>query len=266
MKTVLITGAGRGLGRALAGQFHLNGWHVIATDLLPELLAGLENSEGYTILPMDVASDASVQEAFEKIQTTAPILDLVINNAGIDRYFPLSEAPAEHFKKVFEVNVFGAYRVSQVFLPLLKKPGGGIIAIGSESLHISMPFLPYPISKRTLENYILALRQELWFTGRWATVVRCGPMRTAMVENVYHLKSEVENTTLDKVFQVFAANAPKGIGKIMDPSEAAQRILKIATSSLPKAIYRINNGVQLRMLKWMPFSLIEKAVRKKLGA
>lgn len=264
-KTVLITGAGRGLGRAIAEYFHANGWHVIATDLLPDLLTGLENKEGFTVLPMDVASDVSVQTAFQKIRASAPTLNLVINNAGIDRYFPLSETPVDHIKAIFEVNIFGAYRVSQVFLPLLKKPGGGIIAIGSESLHITMPFLPYPISKRTLENYILALRQELWFSGRWATIVRCGPVRTSMVENVYHLRSEVENTSLDRVFQQFAASAPKGIGRIMDPSEVARMILKIASSARPKAICKINNGIQLRMLNWMPFWLVEKAVRRKLN-
>ena len=264
-KNVLITGAGRGLGRAIAERFHANGWFVIATDLVPELLAALENKEGFIALPMDVASDRSVQAAFQEISKAVSTLDLIINNAGVDRYFPLSEAPVEHVKKLFEVNFFGAYRVNQTFLPLLKQPGGGIIAIGSESLHIKMPFLSYPVSKRTLENYILALRQELWFSGRWATVVRCGPMRTAMLENVYHLKSEVENTSLDEVFRTFAASAPKEIGRIIDPSEAARRILKIAESERPKAVYRINNGLQLRMLKWLPYSLVEWAVRRKLS-
>lgn len=264
MKTVLITGAGRGLGRALAEQFHANGWQVVATDISSILLTNLEGVEGYFPVVMDVASDDSVNRAFTAIRQVFPSIGLIINNAGVDRYFPLSEAPAEHIKKLFEVNFFGAYRVNQVFLPLLKQPGGGIMAIGSESLHIKMPFLSYPISKRTLENYILALRQELWFSGRWATVVRCGPMRTAMLENVYHLKSEVENTSLDKAFRAFAASAPKEIGRIMDPSGVARMILKIAESENPKAIYKINNGLQLRMLKWIPFFLIEKVVRKKL--
>jgi NAD(P)-dependent dehydrogenase (short-subunit alcohol dehydrogenase family) len=263
-QTILITGAGRGLGRALAGEFRSCGWNVIATDVDPDLLEDLRGRDGYFPLVMDVTSAHAVQEAFEQVRSAFSTIDLIVNNAGIDRYFPLSESPAEQFKQMFEVNVFGAYRVNQVFLPLLKKPGGGIMAVGSESLHITMPFLSYPITKRSLENYTLALRQELWFSGRWAAVVRCGPMRTAMLENVYHLKSEVEGTSLDPVFRKFALAAPKGVGHVMDPSDVARMIRKIATSARPKGIYRINNGFQLRMLKWLPFGLVEKGVRRRL--
>jgi NAD(P)-dependent dehydrogenase (short-subunit alcohol dehydrogenase family) len=49
--------------------------------------------------------------------------------------------------------LFGSYRVNQVFLPVLKKPGGKIIHIGSESLNLTIPFMPYPISKNALERY-----------------------------------------------------------------------------------------------------------------
>jgi len=262
--TVLITGAGRGLGRALAMQFHANGWHVIATDLLPELLAGLEQEEGYTVIPMDVTSDATVQSAFTKVSASFSSIDLIIDNAGIDIYFPLSEAPVKHLKRIFEVNFFGACRVNQVFLPLLKKPGGGIIAIGSESLHIAMPFLSYPVTKQALDKYILALRQELRFSGRWATVVRCGPIRTAIVENLYHLKSEVTNTSLDSVFDKFARDVPKQVGRIMDPSDIAMLIYRIACEPRPKGIYKINNRLSLRILKWLPFGMVEKAVERRL--
>lgn len=263
--TVLITGAGRGLGRAITEHFHANGWLVVATDSAENLLADIRGKDGYLVVAMDVSSDHSVREAFTTIKETIPYLDCIINNAGIDRYFPLSEAPAEHIQKIFDVNFFGAYRVNQVFLPLLKKPGGGVIAIGSESLHLRMPFLSYPITKRALENYILALRQELWFSGRWASVVRCGPIRTMIAENVFHLKSEISGTSLDKVFERFAATAPKQVGRMSDPSIVAAFIFKIATKRWPKAIYRINNRIMLRMLAWIPFGIVEKQVRRMLS-
>jgi NAD(P)-dependent dehydrogenase (short-subunit alcohol dehydrogenase family) len=262
-RTVLITGAGRGLGRALAAKFRAEGWLVVASDVSSELLADLEGVEGWFTVVMDVTSDVSVNRAFETLRQCIGSLDLIIDNAGIDIYFPLSEAPVDYLKKIFEVNFFGVSRVNQVFLPLLRKQGG-IIAIGSESLHITMPFLSYPITKRALDNYMLALRQELRFSGRWATVVRCGPIRTRIVENLFHLKSEVENTSLDDVFRRFADGVPKEIGKVMDPSEVAGIIYKIAMKSWPKAIYRINNRISLRMLKWLPFRIVEAAVRKRL--
>src|SRR5512138_777881 len=129
-QTILITGAGRGLGRAIAGKFHSEGWQVIATDIRSDLLADLQEKERFMPIVMDVASDLSVQKAFEQVRTAFRSIDLIVNNAGVDRYFPLSEAPVVHFKEIFEVNVFGAYRVNQIFLPLVKRPGGKIIHMG----------------------------------------------------------------------------------------------------------------------------------------
>ena len=263
-KRVLITGAGRGLGRALAEEFHRNGWEIVASDISSGLLAELEGVEGYLPIVMDVTSDESVQRAFETVRESCPSLDLIIDNAGIDIYFPLSEAPVGHLKRIFEVNFFGACRVNQVFLPLLKKQGG-ILAIGSESLYLAAPFLSYPITKRALETYILGLRQELWYSGRWATVVRCGPIRTGIVENLSGLQSEVSGTSLDPVFARFASSVTKEVGKVMEPGEIAARIYKIACNPHPGGIYKINNRFVLRMLKWIPFGIMEKAVRKKLA-
>jgi NAD(P)-dependent dehydrogenase (short-subunit alcohol dehydrogenase family) len=263
-KTVLITGAGRGLGRALAKAFRARGWAVIATDLVPDLLKDLPDTEGYLAIPLDVTSKTSVDEAFRIVQGRFATIDLLINNAGMDRYFPLSEAPVTHFKEIFEVNLFGAYRVTQTFLPLLKQPSGGVIAVGSESLHLSLPFLSYPITKRALESYILALRQELRFSGRWATIVRCGPIRTKIVEDLYHIRNQAPEGQLQPVFEWFAASVPKQIGRVMEPSEVAERIVRIVSAEHPKGIYRINNRITLRMMKWIPFGVVERRVHRRL--
>ena len=150
-KYVLITGAGRGLGKALALTFLEKGWRVLATDLVqpiyedagkPGLQALRQGSvKNLICLKMDVTSDESVAAAYALVNSENIRLDLVINNAGMDNYFLLSQAPVGKFKQMFEVNVFGAYRVNQVFLPLLRRPGGRIIHIGSESLNLAMPFM-----------------------------------------------------------------------------------------------------------------------------
>ena len=264
-KTILITGAGKGLGRAIGDHFRTHGWQIIATDVTADLLADLSAREGWFPVVMDVSDEESVKRAFGQIREQVSAIDLIVNNAGIDRYFPLSEAPAEYFKMMFEVNVFGAYRVNQTFLPLLRKPGGGILAIGSESLYLTLPFMAYPITKRTLENYIFALRHELWYSGCWASVVRCGPMKTSIAENVFHLRSEVRSTLLDPVFERFAGMAPKQVGKMIDPGIAARIIFRISSKKRPAALYKINNRLSLRMMKWIPACITEKAVRMMLA-
>jgi NAD(P)-dependent dehydrogenase (short-subunit alcohol dehydrogenase family) len=275
-KLVLITGAAFGLGRALTLKFLAEGWRVIATDKVGSALADLKGNPEVLTCQMDVTSDVEVRSTINQIKSKNIQLDLIINNAGIDRYFPLSEAPVENFKEIFEVNLFGAYRVNQTFLPILKKPGGGIIHIGSESLNLAIPFMPYPITKNAMEKYAKVLRQELKFHGIDVVVVRPGAIRTGLLENVLKLKSAVISeakqgpeftqwSQLEVQMEKFAELAPKNIGKVLDPEVVAAFVYKVSKKANPAAVYTINNSLQLKIIALLPFSLVEKLVRKRLS-
>jgi len=270
-KVVLITGAAHGLGRALTMHFLSEGWFVVATDIDDLSMNDLKGNPKILAIEMDVTSDKSVESAFEKVKTDKIIIDIIINNAGIDRYFPLSEAPVEMIKEVFEVNLFGGYRVNQTFLPILKKPGGRIIQISSESLYLNIPFMPYPISKMAVEGYAKSLRQELKFSGIDVVIVRPGAIRTGLLENVLNLKSAVRSPPagvagrqLSAQMGKFAEDAPKNIGKVLEPGEVAAFTYKVSQKSNPKAVYKINNSLQLKILALLPFSLVEKVIRRRL--
>ena len=277
-KVVLVTGAGRGLGKAVSLDFLLKGWRVIASDLsLPDFgdkrsaeVSGIhpEMKTRFMLLEMDVTSDESVNRAFSAVRAENIILDLIINNAGADNYFPLSGTPVSEFRKIFEINCFGAYRVNQVFLPLVRKPGGRIIHIGSESLNLTMPFMPYPLSKKLLEGYAKALRFELKFHGIEVVTIRSGAINTDLLRTVSELPESVfimENgNPLEKVFRVFSLNASKEIGKVISPEKAAEFIFLVSSIPRPKAVYRINNMLKLRIAAMLPYSLVEKIVYRRL--
>lgn len=272
-KIVLITGAAHGLGKALTEKFLSEGWKVIATDNDFPALQDLRDDPEVLAIKMDVTSDEEVGSASGQVKSENLQIDLIINNAGIDRYFPFSEAPADRFREVFETNLFGAYRVNQAFIPLLKKPGGRIIHIGSESLNLAVPFMPYPISKNALERYAMVLRQELNFRGIDVVVVRPGAIRTRLLENVMKLKPEVGGQEpsvagkawlLQRQFERFARMAPENIGKVLEPREVAGFVYKVSQKTTPKAVYRINNNPLLKIMALMPFWLTEKLVRKQL--
>jgi NAD(P)-dependent dehydrogenase (short-subunit alcohol dehydrogenase family) len=281
-RVVLITGAARGLGRAISDLFFSEGWRVIAADIDEQAMQDLHVNREIMTLLMDVRSDESVSAAFKKVDAEGITIDLIINNAGIDRYFPLSEAPVDMFKEVFEINFFGGYRVNQTFLPILKKPGGRIIHISSESLNLSVPFMPYPVSKKAVEGYAKTIRQELKFRGIDVVLVRPGAIRTELLENVMLLKSRIrsmksevrgnvntENKTnqewiLKDQLEKFAENAPKNIGKVLQPEEVAAFIHKISRKSSTRAVYKINNSLQLKIAARLPFSLVERLVNKLL--
>jgi len=277
-KIVLITGAGRGLGKALALTFLSKGWRVVAADLEepeytdPQSIAVFSKDPDLKhhiwSIKMDVRSDEEVASAFNQVKARKFMLDLIINNAGIDDYFLLSETPVNEFRRIFEVNVFGGYRVNQVFLPIVRRPGGRIIHIGSESLNLTLPFMPYPLSKKLVEGYARALRQELRFHGIDVVVVRPGAISTGLLGTVsgLHARMEgnIENDPLKKAFRSFARQASKEIGKVISPEKAAEFIFRISLIAGPRAVYRINNMLQLRIASMLPFSLIERIVYKRL--
>jgi NAD(P)-dependent dehydrogenase (short-subunit alcohol dehydrogenase family) len=263
-KVVLITGAAHGVGCALVHEFLSTGWHVIATDADDLSMAWLLDHEEAKVIKMDITDDASVQMAFAQIRDKSIIIDLIINNAGIDAYFPLSEAPVDQFKRLFEVNVFGAYRVNQIFLPILRQPGGRIIHISSESLNLTVPFMPYPLTKKLVEGYAKALRIELRFSGIDVVIVRPGAIRTRLLETVSRLNPEEGRWSLEKQFKKFAATASLQIGKTISPEQAATFICKVSSIRHPSAVYRINNMLQLRIAPLLPFRWFEKIIFRRL--
>jgi len=264
-KFVLITGAAGGLGQSLTKIFHQNGWKVVATDLLPMAQDEHFLNSGIRVFQMDVTSNESVTEVFKQLNDEKICIQLIINNAGIDSYFPLSEKKVEHFQKIFEVNVFGAYRVNQVFLPILQKPGGKIIHIGSESLNLTVPFMPYPLSKKLLEGYARVLRLELKFYGIDVTVVRPGAIKTPLLEQVKNLWNKEQSQFLKKPFDAFSKTAGTEIGKTITPWSAARFIYQIASMPRTRHLYRINNTLKLRIAAWLPYKMVENYMYQRLS-
>ncbi len=263
-KTVLITGAMGGLGMALTREFRENGWKVIATDLESKIPKDKDPEDMVIKIAMDVSSDESVNTIANRLQSEQHQMDLIVNNAGIDSYFPLCETPVAKFKEIFEVNAFGCYRVIQNFLPLLKRPGGRIINISSEAVKINVPFMSYPVTKQTLEGYTRTLRQELRFLGIDVVLVRPGAINTPFLGYVKNMKNPVPSSLLKGPFDKFATQAPREIGKTIGPSVAAKFIVKTALVKNPKLVYKINNSIQLNVASMIPFWLIEKMVYRKL--
>ena len=122
MARVLVTGASRGLGRALVVELKKRGHEVIATARRIDDLADLEVANK---VALDVTDPASVAAA----AAASGAVDVVINNAAITVEGPLEALPMDAVRSVFETNVFGALHVIQVFLPGMRERGSGTIVI-----------------------------------------------------------------------------------------------------------------------------------------
>lgn len=177
-KIIAITGAGDGLGRALARRLARDGDTVI---LLGRTLSKVEAvaaelGDAHMAVECNVADPASVKAAFVAIAARFPKLDVLINNAGVFEPFTLGGLRPEQVKTLTDINLNGPIFVAHEALPLLRG-GGHIINVTSESVPLKMPMLwMYAGTKTALEFISEMWMRELDPEGVRVTVARCGQM------------------------------------------------------------------------------------------
>jgi len=205
MKSALITGANKGIGLEAAKQLAQKGYHIYmgsrnlknGLETVEKLKSeGLENIEA---IELDVTDQQSVDNARTEIGKKTEVLDVLINNAGINGIKFNGDTPIMHtatgtgvdvFKEVFEVNVYGVIRVTQAFLDLLRKsPEPRIVMVsssqGSLTLHSDPTFIHYNFkgavyqtSKSALNMYTVVLAYELRNTPFKVNAVSPGSTKT----------------------------------------------------------------------------------------
>jgi NAD(P)-dependent dehydrogenase (short-subunit alcohol dehydrogenase family) len=183
-KTALITGANKGIGREIARQLGQKGYSVwlgCRDAERGEQAAAALRKEGLDahVLPLDVTDDASVKAAAAAYGKTSDTLDALVNNAGVATggYVAPSEASLADMHALYEVNVFGPIRVTQAFLPFLRKAGQGRIVMMSSSLGsiaelldmtsgtYGVNLLGYNSSKSALNMITVCFAKELAASG-----------------------------------------------------------------------------------------------------
>lgn len=177
-KTIVITGAGSGLGRALARRFASDGDHVV---LLGRTLGKIEQVAGEigapaTAVGCDVRSADSVRTAFATIAANFSKIDVLINNAAYVHRVMLEDAGDAHVLDTFATNAVGPALCARAAIPMLNR-GGCIINISSGAVDNNYPgYALYAASKTALERLSMALYEELQPKDICVTYVRCGQM------------------------------------------------------------------------------------------
>jgi NAD(P)-dependent dehydrogenase (short-subunit alcohol dehydrogenase family) len=171
-KTVLITGANRGIGRALVNEAIRRGAkRVFAGSRGPIDIS----DDRVTALTLDVTNASQIQRAVEAVD----ILDVLINNAGVAIYDDLSNL--DTVERHLQVNLFGMLRVTRAFVPLLKRSRGAIVNNLSLAALAALPVIPaYSISKAAAFNMTQSLRALLSSEGVTVHGVVLGPVDTDM--------------------------------------------------------------------------------------
>ncbi|WP_430463840.1 SDR family oxidoreductase [Tabrizicola sp.] len=173
-KTILITGAGAGIGRDTARAFLAAGWRVALMGRRAETLRDTARGDDVLILPADVGDPDQVDTAFAQLHATWGRLDVLFNNAGIAaKPAPIDEMPVADWLAVMHTNISGMVLCARAAFHLMREQtpqGGRIINNGSISAHAPRPgSVPYTVSKHA----VTGLTKTLALDGR-AFNIACG--------------------------------------------------------------------------------------------
>lgn len=242
-RAVLITGASSGIGLRTAELLAANGFFVYAgarkqADL--DALNAMDNIQG---VRLDVNVQEEIDAAVETVRAGGRGLYGLINNAGVVILAPLVEVTEEDLEFQLNVNVYGPYRVTKAFAPLLIESGGRIATTGSIS-GIGTWGLggPYTMSKHAVEAYTDVLAIELASLGVEVAVVEPGNYKSAIMENMvermreqgYSTEGSMAQEQLDRVL-----SGPADRGQFKEPDEVADAFLHFLTSDSPKRRYMV---------------------------
>ena len=250
MKTVLLIGAGGGMGSACARMLFKKGDRVIGLDR-----EGTSVPDGVRFLPVDVTDPASVQRAFDTLSTEGIRLDALCYMAGVYDTDSLVEIDEERMRRIFEVNVFGAYRTVKAFLPLLSS-GSRVVLVTSELAPLDpLPFTGlYGITKGTLEDYAFSLAMELQLLGISVSVIRPGAVQTPLIDrSVERIESFAANTEhYPECAERFLYVTREVESKSVPPEAVAKKLNSVLSAKRPRFLYTLNTSPLLKLYGILP--------------
>jgi NAD(P)-dependent dehydrogenase (short-subunit alcohol dehydrogenase family) len=270
-KTVLITGASRGIGRATALLLDQRGYQVFAGVRQPgdgDALRALASPRLKPVI-LDLLDAGTIQRAVETLRAQPNGLTALINNAGLAVPAPVEFIPLDDLRYQFEVNVFGTIALTQALIPLLRPGPGRIINISSIAGRVTAPLLgAYSASKFALEALTDALRLELKPWGIRMISIQPGAIATDFgVSAIQHangmlprIPEEVERLYGGAIARERArvGESPRGI-----PAErVAAVILTALESSRPRTRYLVGPDARLiaRVRALLPDALLDRLI------
>jgi len=238
-KTVLVTGASAGIGKATAILLAQNGYNVYGAARRTEKMQDLK-SYGIKPIALDVTKEESITACVEQIFKEAGSIDILINNAGFGSYGAIEDVTMQDAKYQLEVNVFGAMRLTQLVLPKMRQNNyGKIVNISSVGGKIVFPFGGwYHASKFAMEALSDAMRVEVKEFGIDVIVVEPGGTKSEWgaiaLESLVRVSGKSAYgklaTSVQKSFTQMAGNIP-------EPIVIAELIQKGIEAKNPKTRY-----------------------------
>jgi len=242
-KAILVTGASTGIGRHIAETLAAEGYFVYAgarkqKDL--DALSAIENIQG---IKLDVTIQEEIDAAVETVSNAGRGLYGLINNAGVAVIGPMIEVDEEDMQFQMDVNLFGPYRVTKAFAPLIIESKGRITTTGSISGILSGQFAgPYSMSKHAIEAFTDSLAREMEKFDVQVSVVEPGNYNSVIFDTLLKRMQQRGQTAEGSLYQEDfegmlkrASDAPKD----KEPDEVSAAFLHALFDPQPKRRYMV---------------------------
>jgi NAD(P)-dependent dehydrogenase (short-subunit alcohol dehydrogenase family) len=275
VRSVLVTGASTGIGRATALRLDAAGWRVFAgvrKEADAEDLRGTA-SERLVPLMLDITDAEQIAAAAERIEAEAEGgLDGLVNNAGVAIPGPLETLPIEDFRRQIEVNLTGHVAMTQAVLPSIRRARGRIVFISSIGGRIAFPLTgAYHAAKFGIEAVGDVFRQELRSWGISVAIVEPGSIDTPIWERGERTADELAHPRREELYggpiesyrKVVKQLAERGIS----PEKVAKTIEHALSAGRPRTRYLvgIDAKVQARLKPLLPARLFDRIVARAMG-
>jgi NAD(P)-dependent dehydrogenase (short-subunit alcohol dehydrogenase family) len=275
MRSVLITGASTGIGRASSLHLDAVGWRVFAGVRREEDAVSLREagSERLTPLMLDVTDAGQIEAAAAQIgeEVGEAGLSGLVNNAGIGLLGPMETQPIDEFRRTVEVNLIAQVAVTQALLPRLRAARGRIVFVSSVGGRMAMPFgSPYHAAKFGLEAVADSLRRELHPWKIAVVVIEPGSIDTPIWSRAELASGEIAKDapeqaalygeTLERFRKAVRRTAARGI----PPEKAAQVIARALTAPRPRTRYPVGTDARVQMLaaRFLPDRLLDRVIAR----
>ena len=255
----LVTGASRGIGKAIAAALVAEGCDVVGTCRDPRRLAANDRIDGVTYLPLDFNDPRSIDRLVAKVGA----VDVLVNNAGEGQVGPAEEVRLEDVRAMFEAHFFGPVRLIQAFVPGMRARGTGVvISLGSMRAEIATPFSGvYAAAKAAIKSFSDSLRLE---------VARFG-VKVAVV-SPFHVRTGLPQVPVMQPRSPYAArvqqardNRDRDIAHGAGPDEIAALVVRIVKTRHPRGWYTAgrSSGLLSFLIRHLPRRLAESIASRK---
>lgn len=259
----MVTGASSGIGLATAAALAARGHRVVGTSRDPDSLAPHQRAAGVEYVPLDLSAEDSVEALAPRLAE----VDILVNNAGESQSGPLEELPGDALRRLFQINVLGPVRLTQLAVPGMRERGyGRVVMVGSMLASFPLAYRSsYVATKAALKGFSHGARHELSPYGVWLTTVEPGSINTGISER--RTKYVADDSPHRRDFETMLAALDRNERTGVSAERVAAAVVAAIEAARPRPRYAVGSNAPLvfALRRLLPATLVEKATHRKHG-